>query len=140
MSFFFNKQTLPKDLEPKFSVPNPILDRNKSQKKNNSKTKNNKNTRIDKTKITFVKGTYPHKYTAIVQFKDGRTKRVSFGNQNYQQFRDSTPLQLYKNLNHFDVNRLKNYSARHSKVVDKDGKPAYKKKYSRAWFSYYYLW
>ena len=92
------------------------------------------------TKVKFIPGKYPHKYTAIVEFDNNRTKKVSFGHQDYQQYRDSTPLKLYKNLNHNDRDRLRSYRARHSKILDKNGRPSYKKKYSRAWFSYHFLW
>ena len=90
--------------------------------------------------IHFVRGKYPYKYTAVVSYKNGKVKRVSFGHQDYQQYRDGTDLKLYKRLDHLDFDRRRRYRARHSKIFNKDGMAAYKIKYSRAWFSYHYLW
>jgi hypothetical protein len=88
----------------------------------------------------FVKGPGVYKYTAIL--KNG--KRVNFGNRNYQQYKDSVPKSkgggLWSHKDHKDIKRLDSYHKRHSKVLNKDGKPAYKVKYTPAWFSYYYLW
>jgi len=89
--------------------------------------------------IEFVRGIYPYKYTAIITL-DNKKKKVNFGHQDYDQYKDQTPLKLYKKFDHLDKNRRNNYRARHSKILDKNGKPAYKIKYSRAWFSWYYLW
>ena len=47
------------------------------------------------------------------------------------QFKDKTPLKLYSNLNHNDLQRKKNYYARHNKTYPK---------YSPDWFSKKYLW
>jgi len=42
----------------------------------------------------------------------GRT--INFGAKDYEQYRDSTPLKLYKNKDHNDPKRRKNYFQRHS--------------------------
>lgn len=68
------------------------------------------------------------KYMAV--FKDGRPS-VHFGDSRYQQYKDSTPLKLYKNLDHGDKFRRKRYYDRH-------GKDAIL--YSAHWFSNKYLW
>ena len=38
---------------------------------------------------------------------------VHFGDKRYQQFKDSTPLKLYSNLDHNDTNRRRLYHLRH---------------------------
>lgn len=92
------------------------------------------------SKIRFTRGPGKHKYTAILP--DG--KKVNFGHRDYQHYRDSVPRRLggglWTHKNHNDQNRRKNYRARHSGVLLKDGTPAYKKRYTPAWFSYYFLW
>ena len=56
------------------------------------------------------------------------------------QYRDSTGLGLYSKYDHNDKERRDRYRARHRAIKLKDGTPAYKKKYSPAWFSYNFLW
>lgn len=51
------------------------------------------------------------KYIAI--FKDG--KKIKFGDKNYFHFKDSTPNQEYKFLNHLDPDRRRLYYLRHNK-------------------------
>ena len=61
-------------------------------------------------------------------------KTVTFGDKRYQQWRDNSPMRLYKHLNHNDPDRRRNYRNRH-------GAQGYqKKKYTPAWFSWHYLW
>lgn len=88
----------------------------------------------------IVPSTGYKKYTAIL--KDG--KRVSFGDRRYEQYKDSVPVSMgggkWKKKDHKDKDRRKNYRARHGALVCKDGKKCISKKYSPAWFSYYYLW
>jgi len=65
--------------------------------------------------IKFLKGPFPKKYTACV--KNNKTKKVRkihFGDKRYQQYKDRTPLQLYKNKNHNTRKRMQNYYSRHS--------------------------
>ena len=58
----------------------------------------------------------------------------------YQHYKDSTGLGLYSHLDHGDKERRKRYRDRHSKILLKDGTPAYKNKNQSAYWSYYYLW
>lgn len=71
-------------------------------------------------------------------------KKIRFGNQEYQHYRDSVPPLLgggkWSYLDHNDKVRRRNYRSRHAGVLLKSGIPAYKVKYTPAWFSYYYLW
>lgn len=64
----------------------------------------------------------------MIKYKD---RWVHFGDKRYQQFKDSTPLKLYKHLDHGDKNRRKLYYARHGKTA-KIGTPKY--------YSHKYLW
>ena len=65
-------------------------------------------------------------------YKDGRLiKTSSFGDQRYQQYKDRTPLQLYKAGDHLDERRRALYHKRHNYKA---------KKYSSGWFSKNYLW
>lgn len=52
------------------------------------------------------------KYAARVIW-EGKKKLVNFGDIRYQQYRDTTPLKLYKDLDHNDSIRRKRYLARH---------------------------
>jgi hypothetical protein len=49
-------------------------------------------------------------------FSDGRAS-VHFGDNRYQQYRDSTSLKLYKHLDHNDEKRKKAYYDRHGKAI-----------------------
>ena len=73
------------------------------------------------------------KYDAILRKKDnGKLVRVPFGQIGYEQYKDSA-LGLYKNDDHHDKARLKQYRSRHAGFL-KDGF------YSPSYFSWYYLW
>ena len=79
-------------------------------------------------KITFEKSDRRYKkYKAILP--DGST--VHFGDKRYQQYKDSTPLKLYSNLDHKDEKRRELYYKRHAKEYPK---------YSADYFSKIYLW
>lgn len=92
------------------------------------------------TVVKYTKGPYPYKYTAHLS----NGKKVKFGHQDYGQYRDSVPKRLgggkWTHKDHLDPKRRKNYRARHAGVKTKDGKSAYKQKYSASWFSYHKLW
>lgn len=91
----------------------------------------------------FEKGTGNYKYTAHVPV-GGQMKIVHFGHRDYEHYRDSVPKslggKLWSHKDHNDKERRDNYRSRHRGMLNKDGKPAYKVKYTPAWFSYYYLW
>ena len=72
------------------------------------------------------------KYTALLkENKTGKIKKISFGDKRYQQYKDSTPLKLYSNLDHNDEKRRELYYKRHAKDYPK---------YSADYFSKIYLW
>lgn len=86
----------------------------------------------------FTKGPYPKKYTAHIPNGKGKVRKVSFGHQDYQQYRDSVPPSLggglWSNKNHLDPARRTNYRRRHG------AQGYYRNPYTPAWFSYYFLW
>lgn len=75
------------------------------------------------------------KYMVLVN-----NKWVHFGDDWYEQYKDSTPLQLYKHLDHNDAKWRRAYIARHTKRKDGDGKYFHKNKSSPEYWSLNYLW
>jgi hypothetical protein len=72
------------------------------------------------------------KYDAVLMNKySNQLKRVSFGHKGYQQYKDSTGLNLYSILDHNDKERRRLYYARHGFEAPL---------YSSKWFSHKYLW
>ena len=97
--------------------------------------------------VEFIKPTVKgKKYTAIIEnLKTKKRHKISFGAIGYQQFKDSTPLKLYKNMNHDDPKRRRNYFNRHSGIPTKDAavKKELKKshgRYNAKILSHIYLW
>tara|TARA_B100000886_G_scaffold333044_1_gene286481 strand:- start:1851 stop:2156 length:306 start_codon:yes stop_codon:yes gene_type:complete len=65
--------------------------------------------------LLFKKGPYPKKYTAILMNKETKKQRkIHFGDRRYPQYKDRTPLKLYKHKNHNTRKRMQNYFSRHS--------------------------
>ena len=98
------------------------------------------------TIVKFERGPFPKKYTAHVQNKKTRTKRIiHFGDRRYQQYKDRTNLQLYASKNHGTRKRMQNYYSRHSGT--KSRKTAIEKEikesgglYTAKILSHKYLW
>ena len=67
-------------------------------------------------------------------------KKINFGDLRYEHFKDTTPLKLYKNLNHNDKKRQKNYCARSAGIKDKQGKLTKNNLESDNHYSMKYLW
>ena len=90
--------------------------------------------------IIFKKGVGTKKYTAILP----SGKKVHFGHSDYEHYKDSVPKKLgggiWSHKNHLDPQRRKNYRKRHGGMMCKDGTKCISKRYSPAWFSYYFLW
>ncbi len=73
------------------------------------------------------------KYDAILRNKKTqKNRRIPFGAVGYEQYRDSTGLQLYARVNHGDPKRRRNYRTRHHGEN--------KRKFSSGYFSWKYLW
>ncbi len=96
--------------------------------------------------IKFTRGPFPKKYTAYVKNKTThKVRKIHFGDQRYQQYKDRTPLQLYKSKNHGSRKRMQNYYSRHSgikyrqKAIEKE-KIKSKGFYNAKILSHEYLW
>ena len=96
--------------------------------------------------IKFEKGPKYKKYTAYI--KNNKTKKIRkihFGDKRYQQYKDRTKLQLYKNKNHGTRKRMQNYYSRHSgtkkreKAIKRE-KSKSKGLYNAKILSHLYLW
>ena len=96
--------------------------------------------------IKFSKGPFPKKYTAYVKNKKTKKlRKIHFGDKRYQQYKDRTPLKLYKNKNHITRKRMQNYYSRHSekknrKKAIKQEKRKSKGLYNAKILSHEYLW
>lgn len=96
--------------------------------------------------IKFKRGPYPKKYTAFIKNKNTKKiRKINFGDQRYQQYKDRTPLKLYAHKNHNTLKRMRNYFSRHSgiknrqKAIEKEIKKS-KGYYNAKILSHKYLW
>ena len=65
--------------------------------------------------IEIKKGKFPKKYTATVKNNiSKKIRKIHFGDQNYEQYKDRTKIGLYSKRNHGNKQRQKNYYTRHS--------------------------
>ena len=91
-----------------------------------------------------VPNTGSKKYTAVIPLPDGKSRRVSFGHRDYQQYRDRVPQALgggrWSQNDHGDSRRRADYRRRHGAQRCEDGTPCVERLYSPAWFSYNFLW
>ena len=77
----------------------------------------------------------------MIKICDGTLcKTVHFGDMRYDQYRDSTPLQLYSDLDHLDEKRKENYLKRARGIKDKNGNLTYLDPFSSNYYSIKYLW
>jgi hypothetical protein len=101
---------------------------------------------MNETIIKFSKGPFPKKYTAHVKNKKTKKiRKIHFGDKRYQQYKDRTPLKLYKNKNHGTRKRMQNYYSRHSGTKNrmkaiKQEKRKSKGIYNAKILSHVYLW
>ena len=84
--------------------------------------------------VGFEKSHLPtKKYNAILKNKTtGRISRVPFGAVGYEQYKDTTGLGKFSQMDHLDKTRRQNYIKRHSKDNNTP--------YSASWFALNYLW
>ena len=88
-------------------------------------------------KLKFEKSKVKNKKYSVVT---PTGKKINFGQLPYKHFKDTTTLKLYKNLDHGDKKRQKNYCARSSKIRDKNNKLTKNNKESPNHYSMMYLW
>tara|TARA_Y100000817_G_scaffold287304_1_gene255770 strand:+ start:114 stop:446 length:333 start_codon:yes stop_codon:yes gene_type:complete len=96
--------------------------------------------KFEKSKIKGKK----YKVT-IKNKKTSKERTLHFGGLGYEQYKDSTPLKLYKNVNHNTKKRRDNYFSRHSGIKNKKKatlKEIKKSKrlYNAKILSHIYLW
>ena len=87
------------------------------------------------------------KYMAIIKdINTNKIRKIHFGGNGYEQFKDSTGLGYYSNVNHSDNNRRRNYFSRHSNgIKTKQLATIYEIKKSNGYYnakilSHIYLW
>jgi hypothetical protein len=85
----------------------------------------------------FRKSNKKYKKYSVITPK-GRV--INFGDRRYEQYRDSTGLGLYSNLDHKDKDRQKRYLARAKGIKDKSGKLTWKDPESSNYYSIRFLW
>ena len=73
------------------------------------------------------------------------TRVLHFGDKNYQQYKDRTPLKLYSSKNHGELRRQQNYYNRHSGVKNRKAAIELEKRNSKGIYtpkllSHIYLW
>lgn len=90
--------------------------------------------------IKFFKSNVKNKKYRVEFMYKGKLRKVNFGNKQYQHFKDTTPLKLYKHLDHGDKQRQKNYLNRSAGITNKSGQltkniPLYANYWARR-----YLW
>ena len=96
--------------------------------------------------IKFLRGPFPKKYTAYVKNKKTKKiRKIHFGDKRYQQYKDRTPLKLYKHKNHGTRKRMKNYYSRHSGIKNRKKAIQHEKRKSKGLYnpkilSHKYLW
>ena len=96
--------------------------------------------------MKFSRGPFPKKYTAHVKHKKTKKiRKIHFGDRRYQQYKDRTPLKLYKNKNHGTRKRMQNYYSRHSGTKNRSEAIKREKRKSKGYYtpkilSHIYLW
>lgn len=85
--------------------------------------------------VNFEKAKNPQKkYRVNIRNKQtGATKWIEFGASAYEHYKDTTPLKLYSNLDHYDKHRRKLFQTRFQHLYTPD-------KFDPTYFSWKYLW
>jgi len=89
--------------------------------------------------LDFMKSNNKHKkYSITIEYND-KIKTIHFGDTRYQQYKDRTPLKLYKHLDHEDKIRRQNYLTRATKILNHKGLSV-NDPFSPNRYSVLYLW
>ena len=83
--------------------------------------------------LTFRKSTHKNKKYDVI-LPDGTI--ISFGQLGYEHYKDTTPLKLYKHLDHNDKDRRQRFRSRFAKLYEKNKN----NRYSPMYWSWNYLW
>jgi len=96
--------------------------------------------------VRFERGPRFKKYTAYVLNRQTRkTRKIHFGDNRYQQYKDRTPNKLYTRKNHGNRKRMRRYFTRHSGKGTRAGAITKEKRksggmYTPKLLSHIYLW
>lgn len=90
--------------------------------------------------IKFQKSSRKHKKYHVSFTLNGKKHTLDFGDKRYEQYRDSTPLNLYSHLNHGNKKRRENYLSRSAGIRDSSGKLTKNNPLSPNYWSIRYLW
>jgi len=96
---------------------------------------------MDKKQLyKIIKSKAKNKKYAVYVLKNGKKKKINFGDIRYKHFKDTTPLKLYSKLDHGDKERRKRYLKRAKGIKLKNGKFAYLDKNQANYYAVKYLW
>jgi hypothetical protein len=84
------------------------------------------------------KSNVKYKKYSVYVMKNGKKTKINFGDTRYQHFKDK--IGDYKNLDHNDTERRKNYLSRAKGIRNKEGQLTYKLKSSPNYYAVKYLW
>ncbi len=87
--------------------------------------------------MKFEKSKVKNKKYSVITPKG---KKINFGDKRYSQFKDTTGLGLYSDLDHNDKKRKKNYCKRSGNIKDKKGDLTKNDKESPNYYARTYLW
>ena len=87
--------------------------------------------------MNFKKSKVKNKKYSVITPKG---KKIDFGDKRFQQFKDTTGLGLYSDLDHNDKKRKKNYCKRSGNIKDKKGDLTKNDKESANYYARTYLW
>jgi len=80
------------------------------------------------------------KYSVYVKGDNNNKKLIHFGDTRYKQFKDSTPLKSYSNLDHNDEERRNRYLKRAKGIKNKEGELTWKDKNTSNYYAVKFLW
>ena len=71
--------------------------------------------------INIEQSTHKDKKYAITIRYQGITKTIHYGNSDYEQYQDRTPIKAFSHADHYDEKRRRSYLARSSKITNSNG-------------------
>lgn len=103
--------------------------------------------KMKETIVDIIKSPVKNKkYRAYIKNNENKlTRHIDFGDNRYEQYKDKTPKSLYKQKDHGDKTRMKNYFKRHSGIPIREKAIHYEKVKSDGYYnakilSHSYLW